>query len=87
MGPKCCHGEITGGRINDKTLKNEISPQHNAHTKKSCLPVYCSVSHFDQNKGDFVPMSSNLLQLLGLRGSRIGASAVLFTNLQIFVPP
>lgn len=58
-----------------------------SHRKKSCLPVYCSVSHFDQNKGDFVPMSSNLLQLLGLRWSRIGAFAVLSTNLQIFVPP
>lgn len=57
-----------------------------SHMKKSRLPLYCSVSHFDQNKGDFVPMSSNLLQLLGLRSSRIGASAVLFTNLQSSVP-
>ena len=40
MGPKCCHGERTGGKINYKTLKNEISPQQNVPPeKKLSTPV------------------------------------------------
>lgn len=60
MGPNCCHGKITRGRINDKTLKNEISPEHKVpHEKKLRLALYYCVPYFEQNKGVFVPTSSN----------------------------